>query len=132
MATDGPISTGFLGFHLATDGPISTGSLGYQTTDGSGVDQATGEPVSEEVVVVAEEVTGSVTDVVTEREDEFLNLSPRFIKFFKFSPITREIKVMAIVCLCLAYGNFNHLSPTRITEPGNSHRFVKELAQVIF
>ena len=131
---------------MATVGPISTGSLGYQTTDGSGVDQATGEPVSgvdqatgepvseEVVVVVAEEVTGSVTDVVTEVEDDYLNLSPMFFRLFlsfvKLSSTKEEIFIMAIVCLCLAYGNYNHLFPTRITEPGNSHRFVKELAQV--
>ena len=38
---------------------------------------------------------------------------------------------MAII-LCLAYGNFNHLFPTRFTESGNSHRFVKESAQIKF
>ena len=70
--------------------------------------------------------------MVTEVEDEFLDLSPRFIKFFKVSPIIREIKVMAMICLCLAYGNFNHLFPTRFTESGNSHRFVKESAQIKF
>ena len=47
-------------------------------------------------------VTEAVTDVVTEVEDEFLDLSPRFIKFFNFlslsfPPIRREVKVMAIV-----------------------------------